>query len=130
MEITPPALSCLHRAHQVEHANQVDKPKGAGERSQGRQNNSSHGQTADSWQSWGFSVFQLRVVPLLPNPAAFSTQPLFLNQEMIYTAHIGELMLPHRSQSQEEPSATQPLEKSPPGAPKLLQKDLCPCAFF
>lgn len=69
-------------------------------------------------------------MPLLLDPAAFSTQLLFLKQGLIYSAYIDELMLPHNSQSQEVPSATQPLKKSPPGAPKLLQKDLCPCASF
>lgn len=39
-------------------------------------------------------------------------------------------MLPHSSHSQGEPSATQPLEKNPPGAPKLPHKDLCACASF
>lgn len=61
-----------------------------------------------------YSCFQLRVGPLLLDLAAFSTQPLFLEQGMIYSAHISELMLPHSSQSQEELSATQSLKKSPP----------------
>lgn len=39
-------------------------------------------------------------------------------------------MLPQSSHSQGEPSATQPLEKNPPGAPKLPHKDLSVCVSF
>lgn len=46
MEIRPPARGYLHRAHQGAQVNQVDKPRGVGETSEERQNNSSHRQTA------------------------------------------------------------------------------------
>lgn len=104
-------------------------PRGVRETSQGRQNTSSHGQTVDKWQIQGFSlVFRLSVVPLLPDPAAFSTQPLSLKQGIIYSAHIDKLILPHSSHSQQETNATQQQKKSPPEALKMLQKCHCPCA--
>lgn len=104
-------------------------PRGVRETSQGRHNTSSHGQTVDKWQIQGFSlVFRLSVVPLLPDPAAFSTQPLSLKQGIIYSAHIDKLILPHSHHSQQETNATQQQKKSPPGALKMLQKCHCPCA--
>lgn len=45
------------------------------------------------------------------DPAAFSTQLLFLKQGMFYSAHINEPMLPHSSQSRGDlsPSLSSPL---------------------